>query len=379
MEWPLFLPASTLIAMSLSIGIVGLPNVGKSTLFNALTKKSVPATNYPFCTIDPSVGVVAVPDERLAKLTELSHSAKTIPAAIEFVDIAGLVKGASEGEGLGNQFLSHIREVDAIAEVVRIFDDDNIIHVAGKVDPIFDIETINLELILADMQTVGKRLAGLSRDVKRGDTAALVEEKLLQKVREALQSERLASSVVLTDEESVMLKGLHLLTSKPVLYVLNKKAGAKNLDELADGRYEKLFDFFKQIGAHFVIVDAGIEDELKELNSEEKTTFRQEYKVKDDGINTLIQESYRLLSLITFFTTGEDETRAWTIQKGSSAPEAGAAIHSDFREKFIRAEVIAYSDLVATGSLANARDKGLLRTEGKDYIVKDGDVIEFKI
>ncbi len=365
--------------MSLSIGIVGLPNVGKSTLFNALTRKSVPCENYPFCTIDPSVGVVAVPDDRLWKLSEFSHSKKTVPAAVEFVDIAGLVKGASEGEGLGNQFLSNIRETDAIAEVVRIFEDDKIIHVDGKVEPLKDIEVINLELILADLQTVSKRLVNLGRDIKRGDKDAVAEGSLLERLKSALENGKLASSVSVDSKELPFLKSMHLLTSKAILYVLNKKAGGKNLDEINDERFQKLMDFLKNEKASWVIVDAGIEHDLKDFEAVEKLQMRNDLGVKDDGIDNLIKKGYETLNLITYFTTGEDETRAWTIKRGWTAPEAGTAIHGDFKDKFVRAEIIEWDKLLSSGSYGNAREKGLIRTEGKEYIVKDGDVIEFKI
>ena len=366
--------------MDIKIGIVGLPNVGKSTLFNALTEKGVPAENYPFCTIDPSVGIVAVPDPRLKVLTELSASKKTVPAVVEFVDIAGLVRGASEGAGLGNQFLSHIREVDAIAQVVRIFDDADVTHVEeGQIDPVRDIEIINLELILADMQTVAKRLGNVERDAKRGDKAAIAEEAALKKVEVVLASGKLAQSVGLSGDETEAIKGMHLLTLKPIMYVLNKKAGGHNLDEMNDGRFANLTTYLDALDAPYVVVDARIEGELKDVAGDDRETLRREFGVLDDGINDLIRGGYSLLGLMTYFTTGEDETRAWTVPVGASAPEAGAAIHTDFRERFIRAEVVAYDDLVSAGSFAKAREAGKVRTEGKEYIVKDGDVIEFKV
>jgi GTP-binding protein YchF len=365
--------------MSLSIGIVGLPNVGKSTLFNALTKKSVLVANYPFATIDPSVGVVAVPDERLWKLSEFSKTQKTVPAVVEFVDIAGLVKGASDGEGLGNQFLTNIRETDAIAEVVRIFEDDNIIHVDGKINPVKDIEVINLELILADLQTVTKRLSNLTREVKTGKKEAILENGLVEKIKVALEAGKLASTVIPDEFERPFLKSLHLLTSKPFMYILNKKAGGKNLDEIKDARWDALVKFLNESNSKWVIVDAGIEHELKDIDDKDKKELREGLGASDDGIDDLIKKGYELLNLITYFTTGEKETRAWTIGRGWTAPKAGTAIHGDFEEKFIRAEVIEWDKLIESGSFGNAREKGLLRTEGKEYIVKDGDVMEFKI
>lgn len=361
----------------LKIGIVGLPNVGKSTLFNALTKQAVPAENYPFCTIDPSVGVVGVPDERLDKLAALSGSEKVVPAAVEFVDIAGLVKGASAGEGLGNQFLSHIREVDAILEMVRFFDDPDVTHVHGDVDPVRDIEIINLELVLADQQSVTGRRERLVRDIRAGMKEAKAEDEALQKVEQALSAGKLGRSADLTPDEQKLIKSLNLLTMKPILYSLNGKTGGHNLDEVNDGRADAAHELIESLGSLYVHVDAATERDLNDVADEDKEMFRSELGVQVDGLDALIRGAYRTLGLMTFFTTGPKETRAWTVPQGASAPEAGAAIHTDFKDKFIRAEVIRWDTLLQDGSWSAARDKGDIRTEGKTYTVQDGDVMVF--
>lgn len=338
-----------------------MPNVGKSTLFKALTRKQVDIQNYPFCTIDPNVGIVQVPDERLQKLAEFSRSKKIVPAVIEFVDIAGLVKGASEGEGLGNKFLANIREVDVIAEVVRVFKNEKIIHVHSKIDPENDIGIIETELILADLDAVNKRVQKLEKEARALDKEAIKKMEVVKKIKLALEKGEPARELGLSEDELALVKDLHLLTFKPILYVYN-------VSDIESG--QKLPSFIKK----HVTLDIKTEEDLLEINEEEKSELGAQSR-----IDKLIVEAYKLLNLITFFTTGEDETRAWTIKKDSRAPEAGAAIHTDFKEKFIRADVINWQNLLGAGSYAAAREKGLIRTEGKDYIVKDGDVIEFKI
>lgn len=350
--------------MSFSIGIVGLPNVGKSTLFKALTKKQVDIANYPFCTISPNVGVVEVPDERLEKLADVSKSKKIIPTAIEFVDIAGLVKGAHKGEGLGNQFLSNIREVDAICQVVRNFDDKNVVHTTEKIDPANDMAIINLELILADLSTVNKRLEKVAKDLKSNSDKKLAEYKnLLEKLKTNLNQEKLASEILPTEEELKILKDLNLLTIKPIIYVFN--VDEKKINEISPND-------------ETISISAKIESEIAELPQEEAKSYLKELGLKESGLDQLIKTSYKLLNLATFFTSGEMETKAWTVTAGSKAPAAAGKIHTDFEKGFIRAEVINWQDLVSTGSETKAKEKGLLRIEGKDYIIQDGDVVHFR-
>ena len=362
----------------MKLGIVGLPNVGKSTLFNSLTKAGAESANYPFCTIDPNVGVVTVPDERLKLLGDFYHSKKVTPAVIEFVDIAGLVKGASKGEGLGNQFLANIREVDAIVHVVRCFEDPNVIHVDGSIDPIRDIETINLELVFSDLEILERRIAKVTKTA-RMDKEAAKELDFLQKIKAHLEDGKLAITMELeTEDEEAWMGTYNLLTWKPVIYAANVDEDELADDGASNPHVKAVKDYAVQQNSEVFVICAGIEEEISELDDDERKMFLEDLGLTESGLEKLVRASYRLLGLMSFLTSGEDETRAWTIKIGTKAPQAAGKIHTDFERGFIKAEVVNYQDLLDCGSYAGAREKGLVRMEGKEYVVQDGDVILFR-
>ena len=362
----------------MKLGVVGLPNVGKSTLFNAITNAGAQAENYPFCTIEPNTGIVAVPDSRLSVLADMYHPKKVTPTTIEFVDIAGLVKGASRGEGLGNKFLSHIREVDAIVHVERCFENENIIHVDGSIDPARDIETINLELIFSDMETVQRRKEKAEKSFRGGDKKAGTEAELADRIYRHLESGKPARTFDADDEEKEILSGWFLLTTKPVIYAANISEDDLGKDENEMPFVAPVHEIAQAEKAEMITISAAIEEEIAQMNQDEKAEFLEEMGIGQSGLDRLITACYRLLGLISFLTVGEDECRAWTIQNGTKAPQAAGKIHSDFERGFIRAEVVPYETLVSNGSMASCREKGLIRSEGKDYVMKDGDVTLFR-
>lgn len=361
----------------MKIGIVGLPNVGKSTLFNAITKAGAQCANYPFCTIEPNVGMVTVPDGRVDFLSDMYESSKTTYATIEFVDIAGLVKGASKGEGLGNKFLSHIRETDAIAQVVRCFEDEKIVHVNGNIDPIDDIETINLELIFADIESVNKKIDRVVRLIKSGDKKAKLDHEFLLKVKEHLENGKPVRTLEMSDDEKDVLKDIYLLTIKPVIYVAN--VSEEQISNINDDKYvNKVKEYAKIENAKVIALCAKLEEDLSTLNEKDKEELMKDYNIEESGLDKLIKASYNLLGLISFLTCGKDETRAWTIKEGTKAPGAAGKIHTDFERGFIKAEVVSFNELKQYGSMNALKEKGLIRLEGKEYMVKDGDVIVFR-